>query len=173
VGLAFRRTHLLSQNVVGGSVATLAADLELMRELGVTRINTVALDPSLDRCIDQIGNLVAMAEALDMETTLEFAPGMTIADLPSALRAVTQINKSSFRLVLDTMHFFRSGSGLEELKNLDPAVIGYVQINDVPLGAHHADYMQEAMFERLLPGTGELPLREFLTTVPAARSLSD
>jgi hypothetical protein len=28
-------------------------------------------------------------------------------------------------------------------------------------------YMQEAMFGRMVPGTGELPLREWITALPA------
>jgi hypothetical protein len=38
-----------------------AADLGIMRELGVTRINTVSLDPSRTRSFDQFGVLAELA----------------------------------------------------------------------------------------------------------------
>ena len=53
-----------------------------------------------------------------------------------------------------------------ELAALDPALIGYVQLCDVPLVSKYTDYSYEARFDRLPPGQGELPLLELLAAVP-------
>jgi sugar phosphate isomerase/epimerase len=142
------------------------ADLAIMAELGVRRVNTVSLDPDPARTVDQIGMLAELAAAAGIETTLEFGPTLAIPDLPSALDAVRQVGRSDCKLTVDTMHLVRSGSGLDDLRALDPAVFGYVQLSDVPLVARTPDYMDEAMFERMAPGTGELPLLGILAALP-------
>lgn len=147
-------------------VSARAGDLAVFRELGVTRINTVAMDPDLHRCIDQIGALVEMATAADMETTLEFMPVSVIGNLTAALAVIQQVGSPDLRLLIDTMHFFRSGSRLEDLATVDPDRLGYVQLCDAPLSPANPDYMEEAMFERLPPGAGELPLHDLLQVLP-------
>jgi hypothetical protein len=44
-----------------------------------------------------------------------------------------------------------------------------VQLCDVPAKAVIADYLDEAMYERLPPGDGHLPLAELLSAIPANR----
>lgn len=143
-----------------------AADLDLMCELGVTRINAVSLDPDFARTRDQFAKLVEMADAVGVETTMEFAPGLTVGDLPTALAVIRHVNRPNFRLLIDTMHFLRSGSTAADLAALDPNLIGYVQLCDAPLISKFPSYMEEAMFERMTPGTGELPLLDILKVLP-------
>jgi hypothetical protein len=38
------------------------------------------------------------------------------------------------------------------LPPLDPNLIGYVQLCDVPLVSKHSTYMEEALYERMVPG---------------------
>jgi sugar phosphate isomerase/epimerase len=144
----------------------LRGDVAVMAALGAQRINTVSFDPDLNRSIDQFGLLAEMAAEAGMESTLEFSKGLTLADLPTALRAVRAVGRRDFRLLIDTMHLVRSGSGPADLAALDPDVVGYVQLSDVPLVPTIADYMEEACFERMVPGTGELPLLEILDALP-------
>ena len=141
-------------------------DLELMAELGVRRINTVTMDPDLARSFDQFGELAEMAAALGMETTVEFGPGLSVGDLATAVAAVRHVGRPDFRLLIDTMHLARTGSGPADLAALDPTLIGYVQLSDAPIEPRFPTYMEEAMFERMVPGEGELPLRELLAVVP-------
>ena len=150
----------------GADVRDLATDLAIMAELGVGRINTVSFDAEFTRSVDQFGVLAEMAAAAGMETTMEFGPGLSGPDLPTALDAVRAVDRPDFRLLIDTMHLVRSGSGADDLVALDPAVIGYVQLSDVPLVSRFPTYMDEAMFERMVPGTGELPLLDILAALP-------
>jgi sugar phosphate isomerase/epimerase len=144
-----------------------AADLEAMCELGVQRINTVSMDPDLNRAFDQFATLAEMAKAVGVETTLEFGRGLTIANLPSAVAAIRHVARPNFRLLIDTMHLVRSGSDSADLAALDANMIGYVQLCDVPLVSKYSSYMEEAMSERMVPGTGELPLADILAALPA------
>jgi sugar phosphate isomerase/epimerase len=147
-------------------VSDRAAELDVMCELGVKRINSVSLDPDLNRSLDQLGKLAEMAGAAGVEATVELCPGLTIGDLPTALKAVRHVGRPNFKLLIDTMHLVRSGAGAAELAAVDPALIGYVQIADAPLAPALPNYMEEAMFERRAPGTGELPLFDILSVLP-------
>jgi len=143
-----------------------AAELDIMAELGVKRINTVSLDPDLAASFDKFAVLAEMVGERGMHATLELAPGITVADLPTALAVIRHVGRPDFRLLIDTMHFIRSGATLRDLQALDPAMIGYVQLCDAPLKPRFATYMQEAMTERMAPGEGELPLAEMLHLLP-------
>ena len=150
----------------GMEIRDKSADLAIMEELGVTRVNTVSLDPDLGRSIDQFGILAEMAAERGIETTVEISPGTTIGDLDTALYVVKAVGRSDFRILVDTMHLVRSGSGADDLATVDPDVIGYIQISDAPLVPVIDDYMAESMFERRIPGTGELPLSDILAVLP-------
>jgi len=146
-----------------------ARDLDLFCELGVTRINTVSMDPDRQRTFDQFAKLAEMASKRGVVTTTEFAPALTVADLPTALEAVRHVGRPDFRLLIDTMHLVRSGSGPKDIAALDPALIDYIQVSDATRTPRFASYFEEAMFERMVPGEGELGLRELFAVLPADR----
>ncbi|TCM20907.1 sugar phosphate isomerase/epimerase [Novosphingobium sp. PhB165] len=153
----------------GSDVRDLAGDLDVMAELGAERINTVSLDPDLARSFDQFGILAEMVAARGMETTVEFAPSLSVPDLPTALDALRHVGRADFRLLVDTMHLVRSGAGAADLAALDPDLIGYIQFCDAPLEPRFESYFEESMFERVAPGEGELGLREIVAALPHDR----
>jgi sugar phosphate isomerase/epimerase len=153
----------------GGDVRDQARDLDLMCELGVKRINMVSMDPDLGRSFDQYAVLAEMAAERGVESTTEFAPELTVADLPTALAAVRHVNRPDFRLLIDTMHLVRSGGTAADVAALDPELIGYVQLCDAPLSPRFDTYFEEAMFERLPPGAGELGLVDVVRALPQDR----
>ena len=148
-----------------GDVREYAGDLAVLRELGITRINAASIDRDLQRTLDQFAILAEMANALGIETTIEIGPG-PIANLPAALAAIRHVDRPYFRLLIDTMHFVRFGSSVSDIAALEPDVIGYVQLCDAPLKSKYASYMEEALYERMVPGAGELPLLEILAMLP-------
>ncbi|ELR85396.1 MULTISPECIES: sugar phosphate isomerase/epimerase family protein [Mycobacterium] len=151
----------------GADVDALRPDLDVMAELGVPRINVVSLDPDLPRTLDQFAALTELAAQRGIGTVVEPVPGLTIGDLPAGLAAADHVGRSEFRLLVDTMHLMRSGSGASELAAVDPGRIGYAQLNDTTLRPRMDNYLEEAMFERLVPGEGDLPLRDILAALPA------
>jgi sugar phosphate isomerase/epimerase len=156
----------------GKDIRDRRTDLAIMAELGAPLVNTVSVDPDLNRTIDQFGVLVDLAAAAGLDTTLEIVPTMaTISTLPAALAAIEAVGRRQFRLLVDTMHYGRSGATAADVAALDPHLIGYVQINDVKLVPDNPDYFQESIKERLVPGTGELDNLEMLAAVPATVSI--
>ena len=149
-----------------GDVAESGAGLDLMAELGARRINAVSMEPDIARTHDQLALLADMVIARGMIFTIEFAPPNAIASLGDALAAIDHVGRGRARVLIDAMHFFRSGATIDDLRALDPALIGYAQLCDAPLVSKGGSYMEEAMFGRLAPGDGELPLRAFVAALP-------
>jgi len=143
-----------------------AADLDIFAELGAKRACGVCMERDLSRALDQIALLAEMTEARGMGFMLEFAPPHAINTLSQAHAAIRKIAKPNLSLVIDAMHFFRSGATIAELGDIDARLIGHVQLCDVPLVSASEDYFQEACFDRRIPGEGELPLQDFLAALP-------
>jgi sugar phosphate isomerase/epimerase len=150
----------------GTDIGACSGDLDLLGELGVSRANILSIDRDRTRSLDQIGSFVALADARGIESVVEFVPGLAIGTLSDALAAIRHIGSPNLRLVIDCMHLIRSGSSAADVAALDPDLIGYAQICDVPLVATVANYSDEACHHRLPPGEGELPLLDILAALP-------
>jgi sugar phosphate isomerase/epimerase len=149
-----------------GDVSALASNLDLLAELGAPRVNTIVMEPDRARYLDQIAKLCQMASERDMVVTVETAPGFPVGDLAAGVEVITTVGAKNLQLLIDTMHVCRTGSTPEDIAALDPALIGYVQLSDVPLVSPYENYFDEAMWHRHCPGDGELPLRELLAAIP-------
>jgi sugar phosphate isomerase/epimerase len=150
----------------GSDIRDAAADMDLLCDIGVTRINTVSIEPDASRGIDQLGIFTQMVAERGMAAMLEYMPGLLISSLASALDAVAKVGSSNLRLMLDCMHFFRTGSSAAELTGIDQDLIGHVQLCDVPNKPIDQSYGEEALHNRLLPGDGDIPLAEIFGALP-------
>ena len=148
-------------------MAERAADMDIMAGLGVLCAGASTMEPDAGRMRDQCAVLAELAGARGMKASLELVPGSSVETLAAALEVVRYVNRPNFGLLLDSMHFFRSGGTVEGLRALPPEIIFYAQLCDVPMPAVAPDYMREAMFDRLAPGQGGLHLAAFVAALPA------
>jgi sugar phosphate isomerase/epimerase len=148
-------------------MGSFAGDLDVLAELDVPWINVVSLDPDLNRSFDQFAALTEVAAQRGIKAAVEPVPGLAICDLRTAVAALEHVGRPDFCLLIDTMHLVRSGAGAADLAALDPGQIGYAQLCDTTLAPRMDNYMEEAMYERMVPGEGELPLRDILSALPA------
>jgi len=142
------------------------ADLDMAARLGARAICAVSLERDLARTHGEFSQLAELAAERGFFLTTEVGAGV-LRRLDKASAALAAVDHPAFRLLIDTMHYFRFGGTVSDFAALDPAVIGHIQLCDVPMPALIADYMEEALYERRAPGDGDLPLREFLRHVPA------
>ena len=154
-------------HVRGEPMSRFAADLDLVREIGGNRINIVSLDKDLQATIDAFAECTEMAAQRGVQVSAEMGSLGPVAGVDAALALVAGVGMANFSLLIDTMHFFRLGNTVAQFAAMDPALIGYVQLCDAPLAKRFDTYIEEAMYERMVPGEGELPLREFAPLVPA------
>ena len=80
----------------------------------------------------------------------------------SARRLVREAGSPSAGLLVDSLHFYRSDESWQELDSLSPGEVLVIQINDGPLGRAGADYVDECLARRLLPGDGAFDLPRFV-----------
>jgi sugar phosphate isomerase/epimerase len=153
----------------GVDVRSYAIDLDIMAELFIPRINTVSLEPDRARTFDQLAALTALAADRGIATCIEPVVGLSIADLATALAAVEYVGGDDVSLLIDTMHVARFGAVADDLRSLPAERIGYIQLSDTTLQPRMANYAEEAIFERLPPGEGELPLAAMLAALPDDR----
>ncbi len=148
-------------------MADRGAEMDAMAELGARGLGAVSMEPDSERARDEFAILAEMADARGMIATIEFAPIQVISTLQEAMEIIAHVGQPHFRLMIDAMHFFRTGGQVEEIGAIDPAHIGYAQLCDAAAGPPGDHYGQEAMFGRLPLGEGQLPLAEFVAAMPA------
>jgi sugar phosphate isomerase/epimerase len=154
-----------------GDVRDFVGDLDLMAELGARRINAICVEDAMvadGSAAEQLGVLADLTADRGMVFTIEFTPPHGINSFERALEVCRQIGQGRARVLVDSMHFFRTGSTVEALKAVDPDWIGYAQLCDGRLAPWDEGYFGEAMFARQVPGEGELPLREWIAALPEA-----
>lgn len=148
----------------GLEVESVAPQLDIFAELGTWRINAISTEPDQQRAIDQFGQLSDMVLARGMRFLVEFAPPHALNTAEAALAIADALGHDRCGMMLDAMHFFRSGGTVEQVAALP---VLYAQMCDAPLVSPGISYLEEAMFQRQIPGEGELPLREWVAALPA------
>ncbi|GBQ19126.1 xylose isomerase [Gluconacetobacter sacchari DSM 12717] len=144
-------------------------------ELGAARIIAAPYDPDLDRMADRYAALCALAGRYGLGVVLEFFPWTVVPSLADALairrRAGAPANGG---ILVDALHFYRSGSRLSDLDGLDAGVLPFMHLCDGP--AHGAEDLPcrllEARAERLPPGDGALALGALIARMPPGIPIS-
>ena len=134
---------------------------------GAEMISVLALyDPPVTAAVGgpAFAELCDRAAEHGLRLQLEFVPGTGLHDLAAAWAVVEAADRLNGGILLDTWHFFRSGSSFELLEALPAEKIFGLQIEDAP-AAPPADPAHESLHGRLLPGEGEFELERFLATV--------
>jgi sugar phosphate isomerase/epimerase len=137
--------------------------LETAAALGARFVNAICEEQDLSRLADEFAGLVEAARPYGVRPVVEFMAYRSVRTLDDATAVVA--GSGGGGILIDALHVQRCGASLEALRELTPALVTYVQLCDAPAAAP-ADEVAEARSGRLLPGDGELPLRELLAALP-------
>jgi sugar phosphate isomerase/epimerase len=148
---------------LGPRAAPFTPVLETAAALGAGFVNAICEDPDLSRLADEFAGLVAAARPYGIRPVVEFMAYRSVRTLGDATAVVA--GSGGGGILIDALHVQRCGVGLDALRELNPALVTYVQLCDAPAAAP-ADEIAEARSGRLLPGDGELPLSELLAALP-------
>jgi len=142
--------------------------LEAGAELGATHVLTQLPDPDRDRAVERFAALCDLARPLGLSIDLEFISWTETRDLETAAKVLRAVKRTNAGILIDTLHFARSGSSLEELSKLPREWFRYAQVCDAPAQAPKTrdEVIHAARFERLFPGEGGLGVREILACLP-------
>lgn len=138
---------------------------ETAAAMGCEVVNAAALDrtASENDLVEGLGLLATACGRLGLTCGIEFVPFLTGApDLESAMRITRAVGLPNAGIVMDSLHFFRSGAQWAALGDLRPGEVVALQVNDGPAERPNDDYHAEAMGMRRLPGEGDFDLDRFL-----------
>jgi sugar phosphate isomerase/epimerase len=158
-------TYDLSGVTISDDADTTFADVDefivLATELDATWIQSrVTVDTPATRAI--YTEAARRVVAAGFGFAFEYSPFVPISSLAAAAAFIAEVAREVPRqvVIIDTWHFDRTGDTLDDLRALDPAYFGYIQLDDaVEPGP---DMRYDTLNRRTLPGTGNLALREFL-----------
>jgi sugar phosphate isomerase/epimerase len=97
---------------------------------------------------------------------IEFTPYSALASLKEAKELCEAVGWDRCGIVLDSLHFFRSGGPWDELASLTAEQIAVVQWDDVP-ATPPGSLADESRNHRLLPGRGGLALTDLAAAIRA------
>ena len=142
---------------------------ELCEQLGIMYCSlnaTFAEDVyTAHEVVEHFASTCDLAAQYNVTCDLENLPMWAVKTLRQAWSVVSAADRPNGGIVFDTLHYIRSGSTLDMLKEIPGDRVHCVQLNDGPLRLPAGVTLEENCFDRSWPGTGEFPLIEIVRTL--------
>lgn len=150
----------------------LASFLDAGAELGAAHVIAAPYDDDHARLIDSVGALAEVAEARGIGVALEFFPWTSVPDLAACWEIVRQAG-DGVGVLVDCLHFDRSGSDIGLLSSLPPERLPFAHLCDAPVSPPYSteELLRTAREARLPPGEGEIDLARILAALPPSTPL--
>ena len=150
--------------------------LEVSARLGARNVLVMSAEPEEARTIERFCDLCDRAAPYGLHVGLEFAIYTGVRTLAEAVRVVTRSGRANASVLVDALHFSRSGGMPVHVAHVDASLFRYAQIcdasPDMPGPGDTPGLIREARTGRLLPGEGVLPLAELVAALPDALPLA-
>jgi sugar phosphate isomerase/epimerase len=150
--------------------------LEVSARLGAQYVLVMSAEPEESRTLDRFGDLCDRAAGYGLEVGLEFAVYTGVRTLAHAADIVGRSKRANAFVIIDALHFSRSGGVPAHVAAVDPSLLRYAQIcdagPDMPAPTDTPLLIREARTGRLLPGEGVLPLKELVAALPHGAPLA-
>jgi sugar phosphate isomerase/epimerase len=149
-------------------VATLERFVAAGADLGAKYVITAPYDPDLTRLADRLGAISDLSARYGLRAVLEFFPWTVVPDLSTAVQIVEAAGRTQTGILVDTLHFNRSGSRFEQLDRIPASRLPFVHVCDAPVKAAYTteELLHAGRAERLPPGEGEIDIRSILRHMP-------
>lgn len=155
-------------------IAAFSGFFETGARLGARHILVAAYDPVLDRFTDRFAEFCEAAAPYGLTADLEFMPWTAVPDLETARRIVEKVGKENAGVLVDALHFDRSGSSIGDLAKIPVDRLPYWQLCDGPAErpATSEEMMRAARTERMFPGEGGIDLVSLARAMPGDIAVS-
>jgi sugar phosphate isomerase/epimerase len=142
--------------------------LEAGAEIGARHVVTQVPDPDRERATERFAAICDLARPLGLGVDLEFPSWTETPDLATAAKILHAVNRPNAGILIDTLHFDRSNSDVEELKKLPREWFRFVHVCDAPKEKPKTrdGLIHTARSERLFPGDGGIDVRGILACLP-------
>jgi sugar phosphate isomerase/epimerase len=136
--------------------------------LGARHVICAPYDPDLGRLAANLAAFQDQAQPFGMSCVLEFFPWTVVPDLAAANAVVDATGSETLGILLDTLHFDRSGSTLDDLDRTPQHRLPFVHLCDARVHPPYSDedLLHAGRAERLAPGDGEIDLVAVLRRLP-------
>ncbi len=131
-----------------------------------TCIAAVAAPTPMDRLVATLGVCAAILGDHGSRLAIEFNAYGGLTSIGQAIELADAIGWDRAGVVIDSLHFFRTGAPWAALASLTAEQVAAVQWSDAPAEAP-ADLVHESRHRRLLPGDGGLDLRSLAAALRA------
>jgi sugar phosphate isomerase/epimerase len=142
--------------------------LETAARLGGRTVLVAGDDPDMSRFADRYGALCDLAAPFGLTTDLEFMPFTELKDLATAIKVLHAVGRPNSGVIVDTLHFDRAFSTVDELRSLPREWLHYWQICDGPAEqpATMEEMIHTARVERMVPGEGGIDFAPIIRPLP-------
>jgi sugar phosphate isomerase/epimerase len=149
-------------------VASFERSIAVGAELGAKYAMAAPYDPDLSRLSERLGAFHDLCRRYGISAVLEFYPWTVVPNLETANRVVDAARRAELGILVDTLHFNRSGSKVEQLDALPAARLPYMQLCDAPVQPSYTteELLHAGRAERLPPGEGGIDLLDILRHMP-------
>lgn len=142
--------------------------LETAAELGARQVLSSVWMHDRNQVIERFARLCEVAKPLGLTVNLEFVSSTEWDTLDGALDVVTSSGQDNVGIMVDTLHFHRSGAAIEQLDRVPAAWANFAHVCDdravVPATIEEARRTMRE--ERLYPGEGAVDIAGILGRLP-------
>lgn len=151
-------------------VAAFAPALSAGAELGGSAATAIVFDADRARVVDRLGELGALAASFGIAVNAEFIAMSELRDLKDAVALVGEVGMPGMGVVVDSLHWTRSGGTAADIRAVPQELIGHVQLCDGPRAMPaELQLFHEGFLQRMIPGEGEFALGDFVCALPPGR----
>jgi sugar phosphate isomerase/epimerase len=138
-------------------------------ELGARHILAAPYDADLGRLAERLAALADLAGRYNLSVLLEFFPWTPVPDLRAANNILNAANRKNTGILVDTLHFARSDSNLDDIAAIAPDRFPMVHVCDARAGRSFTteQLLHTARAERLPPGEGDINITDILGRLPS------
>ena len=144
--------------------------LDVGMELGARNVLCVSSDPDERAATAKLATLIDHATPGGIRVNLEFGLFTEVKTLQQASAILRAMDSPMAGLLIDPLHWTRSGGTIADVAAIPPAWLSYAQLCDAPMpGADPADpqaILIEAIDGRVALGAGGLDLDRLLAVLP-------
>jgi sugar phosphate isomerase/epimerase len=144
--------------------------LEIAAELGARNLLCVSSDPDPASTAAKFQAMVDRAEGTGVRVNLEFGIFTEVKTIHAASAILDAVEGDSKAILIDTLHWSRSGGTAEDLTNIPREWLSYAQPCDAPADlpdlADIEAVIDDAINRRMPLGQGGLPLDAMLGALP-------
>lgn len=142
--------------------------LDIAQQLSAKHILVAGNDHEMNRLIHNYASFCELSQKFGLSCDLEFMPWTAVKSLTQAQLIVEQSGQPNSAVLIDSLHFDRSDSTLEQVKALPPNYMNYVQLCDgfSDYDPSHKGLIDIARNNRLVPGQGDINLVALIAALP-------